>query len=435
MLSNLIARINEKKAIVGIVGLGYVGLPLVLRFNEVGFRVIGFDIDAAKVEALNSGRSYIEHITTAQIAKATASGFEPTTDFSRASEVDVLIICVPTPLDKHREPDLSFVVGTTDTLVPYLRKGQVLSLESTTFPGTTEEELLPRVQAAGMTVGKDFFLVYSPEREDPGNTSFTTRTIPKICGGVTANCLEAGLALYSKVIDRVVPVSSTRAAELTKLLENIHRAVNIGLVNEMKIVADKMGIDIHEVIRAAATKPFGFVPYYPGPGLGGHCIPIDPFYLTWKAREYGVNTRFIELAGEVNSAMPDFVISKVVAALNQRRKSVRGSAVLVLGLAYKKNVDDMRESPSVVLMERLSALGATVAYSDPHIPTFPKMRDHQSFDLSSVKLTAQCLSQYDCVLLATDHDRFDYQLIKASARLIVDTRGRYLEPADNIVKA
>lgn len=435
MPSDLIARFEAKSATVGIVGLGYVGLPLVLRFNEVGFRVIGFDIDQTKVDALKEGRSYIEHIQGQRIEEAISSGFEPTTDFARASEADALILCVPTPLNKHREPDLSFVINTTEALLPYLRKGQLLSLESTTFPGTTDEELRPRVESRGLTVGEDIFLVYSPEREDPGNRNFSTRTIPKVCGGVTAACLEAGVALYSKVIDTIVPVSSTRAAELTKLLENIHRAVNIGLVNEMKIVSDKMGIDIHEVIRAAATKPFGFVPYYPGPGLGGHCIPIDPFYLTWKAREYGVNTRFIELAGEVNSAMPDFVIAKVVGALNHRRKAVNGSRILILGVAYKKNVDDMRESPSVVLMERLADLGAEVAYSDPHIAVFPRLREHRHFDLLSVTLSAESIASYDCVLLATDHDRFDYRVIQDNAQLIVDTRGRYLDTADHIVKS
>ena len=427
-------KLQNKSSIIGIVGLGYVGLPLMLRYCEVGYKVIGFDIDASKIDALMEGKSYIEHISGTSITNALEKGFEATADFSRAAEVDALIICVPTPLNKHREPDLSFVLGTTDALVPFLRAGQVVSLESTTYPGTTDEELLPRIESAGLKVGKDIFLIFSPEREDPGNTNFSTRTIPKICGGHTAECLEIGIALYGQVIDKVVPVSSTRAAELTKLLENIHRAVNIGLVNEMKIVADKMNIDIHEVIRAAATKPFGFVPYYPGPGLGGHCIPIDPFYLTWKAREYGVHTRFIELAGEVNSSMPDYVIAKVAAALNSVKKAINGSRVLVLGIAYKKNVDDMRESPSVILMEKLEALGAQVAYSDPHIPKFPKMREH-SFDLSSEVLTPQSLADFDCVLLATDHDRFDYGMIKESSRLVVDSRGRYLEPCDKIIKA
>ncbi|HQR51561.1 MAG TPA: nucleotide sugar dehydrogenase [Methylophilaceae bacterium] len=434
MKTGLIQRLNEKQATIGIVGLGYVGLPLVLRYCEVGYKVIGFDIDPAKVDALRQGRSYIERIPDAAIRQTLDQGFEPTTDFSCAAEADALILCVPTPLNKYREPDLSFVLDTTDSLTPYMRPGQVLSLESTTYPGTTDEELLPRIEARGFKVGQDAFLVYSPEREDPGNATYSTRSIPKVCGGYSPDCLEVGMALYGQVIDQVVPVSSTRAAELTKLLENIHRAVNIGLVNEMKVVADKMGIDIHEVIRAAATKPFGFVPYYPGPGLGGHCIPIDPFYLTWKAREYGVHTRFIELAGEVNASMPDYVVSKVLTALNSARKSVNGSRILVLGIAYKKNVDDMRESPSVILMEKLRDLGAEVAYSDPHIPVFPKLREH-AFDLASVALTPENLSVFDCVLIATDHDKFDYALVRRHAPLIVDSRGRYPEAAANIVKA
>lgn len=431
---DLIEKLNKKTAVIGIVGLGYVGLPLMLRYSEVGYKVLGLDIDESKVASLNKGKSYIEHIPSEAIAASVKQGFEASTDFRRATEADALIICVPTPLNKYREPDLSYVTDTTDALVPYLRPGQVFSLESTTYPGTTDEELKPRIESNGLRVGRDIFLVYSPEREDPGNPNFTTRTIPKVCGGYTSDCMEAGFALYEQVIDKVVPVTSTRAAELTKLLENIHRAVNIGLVNEMKIVADKMDIDIHEVIRAAATKPFGFVPYYPGPGLGGHCIPIDPFYLTWKAREYGIHTRFIELAGEVNSSMPDYVIAKVADGLNRQKKSVNGSKVLVLGISYKKNVDDMRESPSVMLMEKLRDLGAIVAYSDPHIAEFPKIKEHQ-FDLSSIKLSAENISQYDCILLATDHDKFDYGLIKTHAQLIVDSRGKFLESADNIVKA
>jgi UDP-N-acetyl-D-glucosamine dehydrogenase len=432
--SDLLRKLNEKSATIGVVGLGYVGVPLLLRYCEVGYKVIGFDIDHRKVDSLRNGNSYIEHISSQAIDNANEKGFEPTTDFSRVCEVDALILCVPTPLNRHREPDLGFVLETTNSLVPHLRVGQVISLESTTYPGTTDEELLPRVESTGLKVGKDIFLVYSPEREDPGNPNFTTRTIPKVCGGTTAACLEVGLSLYGQVIDRVVPVTSTRAAELTKLLENIHRAVNIGLVNEMKIVADKMSIDIHEVIRAAATKPFGFVPYYPGPGLGGHCIPIDPFYLTWKAREYGVHTRFIELAGEVNSSMPDYVVAKVASALNSAKKAINGSRILVLGIAYKKNVDDMRESPSVILMEKLRDLGAEVAYSDPHLPVFPTIREHR-FELSSIRLNKENISSYDCVLVATDHDKFDFDLIRESATLIVDARGRYLAPAKHIVKA
>ena len=429
-----IAKFAGKSAKIGIVGLGYVGLPLALRYVEAGFAVLGFDIDAAKVEKPNKGESYIEHIPAAKIAAASNSLFEATTDFSRIGEAEAVILCVPTPLNKYREPDMSFVIDTADAVKPYLRAGQVLSLESTTYPGTTEEELLPRMEEGGLKVGENVFLVYSPEREDPGNPDFETRTIPKVIGGHTPACLEVGLALYQPAIDKVVPVSSTKAAELTKLLENIHRAVNIGLVNEMKTVADKMGIDIHEVINAAATKPFGFVPYYPGPGLGGHCIPIDPFYLTWKAREYGVNTRFIELAGEVNSAMPDYVVNKAVLALNDRQRAIKGSKVLVLGIAYKKNVDDMRESPSVQVMERLRDLGAEVSYSDPHVPVFPKMREH-TFDLQSVPLTAETVADYDCVILTTDHDKFDYNLLAEHAKLIIDTRGKYAGRRANVVKA
>lgn len=433
-LTALSNSFDSRQAVIGIVGLGYVGLPLMLRFNGVGFRVLGFDNDPGKIAKLNSGKSYIEHIPSEKIVTARQSDFEATSDFSRAGEADALIICVPTPLNKYREPDLSYVIGTIDSLVGHLRAGQIISLESTTYPGTTEEELLPRIEAGGLKVGQDLFLVYSPEREDPGNTSFNPGNIPKVIGGQTASCLAAGIALYGQAIDKLVPVSSTKTAEMTKLLENIHRAVNIGLVNEMKIVCDRMGIDIHEVIRAAATKPFGFTPYYPGPGLGGHCIPIDPFYLTWKAREYGVTTRFIELAGEVNTSMPRWVIGKIIDGLNERGLALKGSRVLVLGIAYKKNVDDMRESPSVALMEILRDKGAKIDYSDPHVPIFPKMREHR-FELASVALTPESLSGYDLVLLATDHSAFDYTMIKEHARLIVDTRGVYLEPADHIVKA
>src|SRR5690554_3227140 len=429
-----IERLKQKEALIGVVGLGYVGLPLVLRYNAIGFRVLGIDIDEGKVARLNAGQSYIEHIPAGKIAEATRSGFEATTDFSRASECDALILCVPTPLNRYREPDMSFVINTTEALRPYLRAGQVVSLESTTYPGTTEEELLPRVQHGGLVAGEDIFLVYSPEREDPGNPDFETRTIPKIIGGHTPACLEVGMALYEQAIDQVVPVSSPRAAEKTKLLENIHRAVNIGLVNEMKIVADSMGIDIFEVVDAAATKPFGFTAYYPGPGLGGHCIPIDPFYLTWKAREYGLHTRFIELSGEVNQAMPQYVVNKLMDGLNNNGIALKNSKILVLGIAYKKNVDDMRESPSVEIMELIRDKGADVAYSDPHVAKFPKMRAH-SFDLNSVALTAESLASYDAVVLATNHDGFDYDQIKENAKLIVDTRGIYREPAAHIIKA
>jgi UDP-N-acetyl-D-glucosamine dehydrogenase len=434
LAARLIERCIARSARVGIIGLGYVGLPLALRFAEAGFRVIGFDIDADKATAIESGRSYLLHIPDRAVAAARGRGLEATTDVSRLAEADAIIICVPTPLTPSREPDLSFVIDTFESLLPHLHAGQLVSLESTTYPGTTEEELKPRIESRGFVVGRDIFLCFSPEREDPGNPRFNTRNIPKICGGATPACLAAGVALYSQAVDQVVPVSSTRAAEMTKLLENIHRAVNIGLVNEMKIIAERMDIDIFEVIRAASTKPFGFVPYYPGPGLGGHCIPIDPFYLTWKARQYGVHTRFIELAGEINSAMPHWVIERVTEALNQRSKPLRGSRVLVLGIAYKKNVDDMRESPAVELMTLLMGKGALVEYCDPHVPVFPKMRKYR-FEMQSVPLSAQTLPQYDLVLLATDHEAFDYELIRRHARLIVDTRGAYREPAPNVVRA
>jgi len=434
MTHDLIDKLNDKTAIIGIVGLGYVGLPLAIRYAEVGYKVIGFDVDPQKAKSIEKGKTYIKHIPDTTIRSARERGFEATTDFARANTADALILCVPTPLDDHRDPDLSFVLNTLETLLPYLRKGQIISLESTTYPGTTEEELKPRIETTGMKVGEDIFLIYSPEREDPGNPDFTTSTIPKVCGGSTANCLRAGVALYNQIIDQVVPVSSTQTAEMTKLLENIHRAVNIGLVNEMKIVADRMDIDIHEVIDAAATKPFGFVPYYPGPGLGGHCIPIDPFYLTWKAREYGINTRFIELAGEVNSHMPEYVVSKVAEGLNRQKKAINGSRILVLGIAYKNNVDDMRESPSVEIMFQLQELGAEVSYSDPYVPVFPRMRRH-SFELKSTMITIDALTSYDCVILTTDHDAFDYELIGQHAKLIVDTRGRYRTLIENIIKA
>jgi UDP-N-acetyl-D-glucosamine dehydrogenase len=433
-ISFLIDRFESRQATIGIIGLGYVGLPLMLRFSSAGFRVLGIDIDQNKVDKLNAGETYIEHIPSESIRAAGQHSFEATNDFSRSQEADALIICVPTPLNNHREPDISFIIRTVNSLLPYLRNRQIVSLESTTYPGTTEEELLPRIEANGLKVGQDIFLVYSPEREDPGNPNFSTQTIPKVIGGHTADCLSVGIALYKSAIDVVVPVSSTRVAEMSKLLENIHRAVNIGLVNEMKIVCDRMGIDIYEVIRSAATKPFGFTPYYPGPGLGGHCIPIDPFYLTWKAREYGVTTRFIELAGEVNTNMPRWVIGKVIDALNEQGLALKGSSVLVLGIAYKKNVADMRESPAVELMEMLQEKGAEIDYSDPYFPQFPEMRQYH-FDLSSVTLSPEVVAGYDLILLVTNHDLFDYDMLQKNARLIVDTRGVYQDPAVNVVKA
>ena len=432
-LSALQTKIDAGTAHIGIYGLGYVGLPLALRFAEVGLKVTGFDIDSAKVQQLNAGESYIERLQPAVIQRAQSHGFEATTDFSLSKEVDAIIICVPTPLNRYREPDLSYIIATIESALPHMRAGQLVSLESTTWPGTTEEVLAPRLRTRGLVPGVNCALVFSPEREDPGNPDYGTKDIPKVIGGSTPRCLALGMALYQHAIKTMVPVSSTRAAEMTKLLENIHRSVNIGLVNEMKIVADKMGINIHEVIDAAATKPFGFVPYKPGPGLGGHCIPIDPFYLTWKAREYGVNTRFIELAGEINHYMPHWVVGKVADALNDRGHAVKGSRILVLGLAYKKNIDDTRESPAVEIMDLLQAKGAHIAYSDPHVPMFPRKRDYH-FDLQSVTLTPESIASYDCLVLATDHDGFDYPQLLQHAQLIVDTRGRlpahaYVVPA------
>lgn len=435
MKTKLIEKIESRQAVIGIVGLGYVGLPLLLCFAEAGFRVLGFDIDSVKVAMLNRGESYIKHISTDRVAHARHSGrLEACAEFSRAAETDALILCLPTPLGAHQEPDLSFVVNTLNSLLPYLKKSQVISLESTTYPGTTEDELRPRIEKQGLRIGEDFFLVFSPEREDPGNPRFTTSAIPKVVGGSTPTCLEVGTALYGSVIDKIVPVSSTQAAEMTKLLENIYRAVNIGLVNELKIVADRMGIDIWEVVDAAATKPFGFTPFFPGPGLGGHCIPIDPFYLTWKAKEFGIDTRFIELAGQVNTKMPEWVVGKTVDALNKHEKALKGAKVLVLGIAYKKNIDDMRESPSVEIMEILSTKGAIISYSDPYVPLFPKMRKYH-FSLKSVELSPELLTSMDCVIIATDHDAFDYDLIRMNSRLVVDTRGKYRGKFDNVVKA
>ena len=423
----LLEKIRSKKAQVAVVGLGYVGLPLALRFSECGFRVIGIDTDAERVAQLSRGETYIARYEDSRIAAALKKGFRPTTAFQAAKDADAILICVPTPLSAQREPDLSHVRAAAEGIAPHVRTGTLVSLESTTYPGTTEEEIVPRV-------GKNVFVCFSPEREDPGNARFPTHTIPKILGGVNPDSVEVGLALYSAAIERVIPVSSTRTAEMVKLLENVHRAVNIGLANEMKIICDRMGIDVHEVIRAAATKPFGFVPYWPGPGLGGHCIPIDPFYLTWKARAYGVHTRFIELAGEINAAMPLWVLGKVATALNDRSKAIKESKILVLGVAYKKNVDDLRESPALELMRLLAEKGARVAFSDPHVPAL-RWAVHHGVPTRSQPLSAQSLQAQDLVLLATDHDAFDYDLILKRAPLIVDTRGRYLEPAANVVKA
>src|SRR5262245_211307 len=388
MLKNdLIEKIRARKARIGVIGLGYVGLPLVLRFSEEGFPVIGIDIDPNKVSKLNEGESYIHHIPSSRLQSLLKENrFEATSDFARLTEPDCIIVCVPTPLTEKKDPDLRYIEATADAVLKTLRKGQLISLESTTYPGTTEEILLEKFRSTGLEVGKDYFLIFSPEREDPGNPKFSTRTIPKIVGGITEHCLEVGQALYGAVIDRVVPVSSTRAAELVKLLENIYRCVNIALVNELKLLGDRMKIDIWEVIEAASTKPFGFTPFYPGPGLGGHCIPIDPFYLSWKAKEYDFSARFIQLAGEINSAMPHYVVERVAETLNERSKAIKGSKILILGVAYKKDVDDVRESPALEIMKLLKERGAELSYSDTYIPRLHRMRQYDFSYMSSVPL-------------------------------------------------
>ncbi len=416
----LLEKIKSRQAKVGVIGLGYVGLPLVIEFAKAGYPVTGFDIDPKKIEILKQGKSYIKHIDSARVAQCGPS-FTPTSDFSKLADMDGIVICVPTPLNKYREPDMSYVFNTAESVAKYLRKGQLVSLESTTYPGTTDEDMRAILERNGLRAGTDFHLAFSPEREDPNNKDFSTSTIPKVVGGYTPACLEVAKALYDSIVVRTVPVSSTRAAEATKLLENIYRAVNIAMVNELKMLFDRMGIDVWEVIEAAKTKPFGFQAFYPGPGLGGHCIPIDPFYLTWKAREYEFATRFIELAGEINTHMPHYVVQKTVDTLNQKGLSIKGAKVLILGIAYKKNVDDMRESPSFKLLELFKEKGAVVDYNDPHIPKIPKLR-HYSFDMNSVPLTGENLSRYDAVVVATDHSDYDYQLIRSHAKLVIDTR-------------
>lgn len=431
----LLARIMSREARVGVIGLGYVGLPLAITAARAGFAVTGFDIDPGKITAIEAGRSYIEAVPSDILAAEHRAGrFAATSDFSRLGACDVIAICVPTPLTRHRDPDMRYVEQTCRDIAATLRPGQLVVLESTTYPGTTDGLVRRTLEAGGLTSGTDFFLGFSPEREDPGNRQFQTSTIPKVVAGDGAAAQALVTAFYGAVVKTVVPVSSTATAEAVKLTENIFRAVNIALVNELKVVYAAMGIDIWEVIDAASSKPFGYMPFYPGPGLGGHCIPIDPFYLTWASRAHELPTRFIELAGEINSTMPQWVVGKITEALNERARAIRGSRVLVLGIAYKKNVDDMRESPSVELMELLVKKGAVVEYSDPHVPVFPKMRQHR-FDLKSVPLTAENVAGYDFVVLATNHDAFDYELIARHARLIVDTRGVYLQPAANVVKA
>jgi UDP-N-acetyl-D-glucosamine dehydrogenase len=440
----LIDKIKNKSAKIGIIGLGYVGLPLGLEFTAKEFNVLGFDLDKRKIDYLLKGNSYIKHINSARIVKAISSGLlTATSDFARLREVDAILICVPTPLNEHREPDMSYVVSTARTISKYLQKGQLITLESTTYPGTTEEILLPMFENAdsagrgNFKVGEDFYLAFSPEREDPNNAKYSTSTIPKVIGGVTENCLEVATLLYDQVIVQTVPVSSPGTAEATKLLENIFRSINIALVNELKMVFDRMGIDIWEVISAASTKPFGYTAFYPGPGLGGHCIPIDPFYLTWKAREFEINTKFIELAGEINTFQPYYVVDKAIEVLNKYRKSLNGSKILILGAAYKKDIDDMRESPSLKLIEIFNEKGAEVSYNDPYIPTLPKTRKYK-FDMVSVELTPDEMKKYDMILLSTDHTDYNYELIAENAKIILDTRNAFAKnkiKSPNIYKA
>jgi len=418
----LLSRTADRSARVGVIGLGYVGLPLALVFEEAGFPVTGFDVDPAKPEALQRGESYIRHIGRERVAKAFARGrILATTEFDRLAECDAVLVCVPTPLGRHREPDLSFIRATGDEVARRLRPGQLVVLESTTYPGTTREELLPRFEARGLGCGRDFFLAFSPEREDPGNRSFHTQNIPKVVGGIDPPSLEVAAALYGAAMAKVVPVSSPEVAEAAKILENVFRAVNIALANEMKLVLDRMGIDVWEVIEAAKTKPFGFMPFYPGPGLGGHCIPLDPFYLTWKAAEHGVWARFIELAGEINTSMPHHVVDRTALALNRHGKSLKGSKALVLGLSYKADIDDDRESPSFEIIERLRAAGAEVAYCDPYIPVARRGREHD-LRLSSVPCTPEEFARHDVLVVSTAHSNFKDEALYAGVKLVVDTR-------------
>lgn len=434
-------KILSSQAKIGVIGLGYVGLPLVIEFCSQNFKVIGFDIDSKKIELLKAGKSYIRHIkadkTKSLIDQA---GFNPTSDFTLISEVDAIIICVPTPLDEHRDPDMKYITHTCESIMPYIRPGQLIILESTTYPGTTEDVMRPILEKSGLKAGTDFYLAFSPEREDPGNPVYTTSTIPKVVGGINETSLDMAVTLYSKIIQKVIPVSSTQAAEMTKLLENIYRSVNIALVNELKMLCDRMGIDIWEVIEAASSKPFGFHPFYPGPGLGGHCIPIDPFYLTWKAREYEFPTRFIELAGEINTKVTEFVMYKIMDALNNHSKSLKGSTILLLGVAYKKDIDDLRESPALKLIELLEDKKAHVLYNDPYIPQIPKVSPMRKYQIimESQPLSVELFSKADAVVIVTDHSEYDYQWIVSNSHLVIDTRNATKKVTENrkkIIKA
>ena len=437
---SLAKAFQNKSAVIGVIGLGYVGLPLLDAFISKGFRCVGFDIDSSKVAELNAGRSYIKHVSSEKVQGWRSAGtFEATADLARLKEPDALIICVPTPLTDSRDPDLSFVEGTTRSIAAALRPGQLVVLETTTYPTTTRDVVLPILESTGLACGKDFFLAFSPEREDPGNVKYSAAGIPKVVGGMDPAALELASAMYAQAVVSVVPVSSPEIAEACKILENTYRAVNIALVNELKTLFDRMGIDVWEVIDAARTKPFGFSAFYPGPGLGGHCIPIDPFYLTWLARKYSMTTRFIELAGEVNARMPEYVVMRLMEFLNELGKPIRGSRICLLGVAYKKDIDDPRESPSFVLMELLLARGASLTYNDPHVPKLPRMRHHPSLPvMESMPLTPEFLAAQDCVLIATDHSSYDYADIVRHALLVLDTRNatsRVTEGRDKIRKA
>ena len=429
-------RIVERKARIGIIGLGYVGLPLVKTFLNNGFTVIGFDVDDRKIKLLGKGKSYIKHVTATDLMPfIKEKKFQATADFSMLADVDAIIICVPTPLDAHRNPDLSFVISTTQVIAENLKRGQLIILESTTYPGTTEEKMLPILEERGLHVGEDFYLAYSPERENPGDEEFTTSKIPKVVGGVTTACRKVAKALYDQIVVRTIPVSSPSVAETTKLLENIFRSVNIALVNEMKMILERMDIDVWEVINAASTKPFGFMPFYPGPGYGGHCIPVDPFYMTWKAKEVDYPTKFIELAGEINTMMPYYVVAKTVEALNERGKPINKAKILILGIAYKKDVDDQRESPSLKIISLLQKRGARVSYNDPYVPESKGHRDYPGLELYSIPLSEKRLKGFDAVIISTDHTSYDYEWIVKNADLVIDTRNAVKKKRKNVIKS
>jgi UDP-N-acetyl-D-glucosamine dehydrogenase len=433
--ASLLEKINNRTARTGVVGLGYVGLPLAVELAKAGFRTTGIDLDARKVQAINEGRSYIPDVPTSDVQALHAAGtLDATTDFAVVRDLDTINICVPTPLRKTKDPDMSYIVSAVEAIAQHLHPGMLIILESTTYPGTTDEVVQPLLEATGLKAGVDFFIAFSPERVDPGNPTFQTHNVPKVVGGLTPTCSKLAAALYGSAIETIVPVSSTRVAEMVKLLENTFRAVNIGLVNELALMCDRMNIDVWEVVEAARTKPFGFMAFYPGPGLGGHCIPIDPFYLSWKAKQSGFDPRFIELAGHINSGMPHYVVEKVADALNTRRKAVNGANILIAGVAYKRDIDDMRESPALDIMGLLHAKGAKVSYADPHVPEVHGREWPGGFDIHRVELTRGSLGQYDCVVIATEHKSFDYAALVAEAELIVDTRNAIKEPHPHVFK-